>query len=758
MKHRPTYMKIEAQHYFNREYSWLQFNERVLDEAKNPKTPILERLKFLAIFQSNLDEFNMVRVASLKTQIRLGVESVDSRTQMTTEEQLELIYQKTNRLFKDAAKMYRLLFEHPDLRQYNSGIFDFAALRTEEKAHVTRYFEEIVFPELKLYFIDRNTKLPSLKNKRMYIGAMLADEAFAIIKIPEQLPRLIALNDENTRFILLENLIQAHMPQIVNADLLTYSAFRILRNYDLDLIYDEADDIIETIQEQLEKRKKGFVVGLQIEYDEENRNHYIIKRLKQKLGIREADVYEFVDTPIDLSFLFSYYGHVKKVHPEFAYEKLTPQQPQMISENETLLNQIMVQDRFVYHPFESFEASVVRFLEEAANDPYVTEIKQTIYRLSSDSQIAAILKTARQKGKKVSVLVELKARFDEEHNIEIAREFEELGIEVIYSEARFKAHSKIILVVREINGEKQYFTHIGTGNYNESTATLYTDCGVFSANPRVGRDAEVFFYALQHHVRNIPLDTLLASPNNITEQLLDRIDQEILYHKMYGDGYIIFKVNSLTHQATIDRLYAASQAGVKIDLIVRGICCLRPQMPIVSENIRVISIVGRFLEHSRIYYFNHHNDGQVFISSADLMGRNLERRYELATPVHDREVKQRILASLQIMLADNVKARELDAAGDYRLRSLQPGEPLIDSQVILFEQAMVAQPPTADVVHETVQQQVQEPVSEAMPEVTPTVTPGVAVTVAESAAEPNKQAESRAKTPKKSWQFWRRNS
>ncbi|MGL5550196.1 MAG: hypothetical protein ACRDD4_10900, partial [Culicoidibacterales bacterium] len=244
MKQRPNFMKIEAQHYFNREASWLQFNERVLDEAKNPKTPILERLKFLAIFQSNLDEFNMVRVASLKTQVRLGVESVDSRTQMTSEDQLEMIYKKTERLFKDAAKMYRLLFEHPDLRQYNSGIFDFTSLRASEKQQMSDYFQETVLPLVGVTFIDRNTKLPSLKNKRMYIGAMLADEAFVIIKVPEQLPRLIALNEEKTRFILLENLIQAHMPHIVDADLLTYSAFRILRNYDLDLIYDEADDII----------------------------------------------------------------------------------------------------------------------------------------------------------------------------------------------------------------------------------------------------------------------------------------------------------------------------------------------------------------------------------------------------------------------------------------------------------------------------------------------------------------------------------
>lgn len=705
MKQRPNFIPIEAHHYINRELSWLQFNERVLDEAKNPRTPILERLKFLAIFQSNLDEFNMVRVASLKTQVRLGVKGIDSRTQLTSEQQLELIYKKTARLFRDAAKMYRLLFEHPDLRQYNSGIFDFEALRSQEQIEATQYFQAMILPQLKIYFIDRNTKLPRLKNKGLYIGAMLADEAFVIIKIPEHLPRLIALNDEQSRFILIENLIQAHMSEVIEADLLTYSAFRILRNYDLDLIYDEADDIIETIQEQLEKRKKGFVVGLQIEYDEENRNHYIIQRLKQKLGIQDADIYEFVDTPIDLSFLFGFYSHVKRVHPEFAYKELTSQQPQMIAQDESILNQIIVQDRFVYHPFESFEASVVRFLDEAANDPYVTEIHQTIYRLSSDSQIAKILQTARQKGKKVSVLVELKARFDEEHNIEIAQEFEELGIEVIYSEARFKAHSKVILVVREINGEKQYFTHLGTGNYNESTATLYTDCGVFSANPKVGRDAEVFFYALKHHVRNIPLDTLLASPHNIADQLLDRIDQEILYHQMYGDGYIIFKVNSLTYKPIIERLYAASQAGVKIDLIVRGICCLVPQAPLVSENIRVISIVGRFLEHSRIYYFHHHQDEQVFISSADLMGRNLEQRYELAVPVEDKEVKRRIQASLQIMLTDNVKARELDANGNYHLRSLKPGEPLIDSQLILFEQAMVTQPPTREIIHETNEQQ-----------------------------------------------------
>ncbi|MGL6247520.1 MAG: hypothetical protein ACRC3A_00300, partial [Culicoidibacterales bacterium] len=299
-------------------------------------------------------------------------------------------------------------------------------------------------------------------------------------------------------------------------------------------------------------------------------------------------------------------------------------------------------------------------------------------------------------------------RFDEQNNIEIAKEFEELGIEVIYSEARFKAHSKIILAIREINGEKQYFTHIGTGNYNESTATLYTDCGVFSANPRIGRDAEVFFYALKEHVRNIPLDILLASPNNIAEQLLDRIDQEIVYHQMYGDGYIIFKVNSLTYQPIIERLYAASQAGVKIDLIIRGICCLRPQLPVISENIRVISIIGRYLEHSRIYYFNHHQDEQVFVSSADLMGRNLERRYELATPVQDWDIKQRILASLQIMLVDNVKARELDADGRYHLRLLSLGDALIDSQVILFEQAMVTQLPTREIVQQEVEVQVQQ--------------------------------------------------
>ncbi|MGL6228206.1 MAG: polyphosphate kinase 1 [Culicoidibacterales bacterium] len=684
-------IKPTAEQYQNREYSWLQFNERVLDEAKNPRTPVLERLKFLAIFQSNLDEFNMIRVAGLKESVRLDLKVVDSRTRMTAEDQLKVIYQKTSKLLLETARMYRLLFEHPDLRQYQAGIFNFQQLKRAEQERVTTYFTEQILPKLEISHVTKNTKVPSLKNKGLYIGAMLADEEFLIIKLPEEAPRLFALNETQTRFILLEHLVQEHMHQVVKADLLTYSAFRVLRNYDMDLMYDGADDIIESIEAQLEKRKKGFVVGLQIESDEENRNFYIIKRLKEKLGIQDADVYEFIDTPIDMSFLFTFYHHVKKSYPEFAYEPLLPQQPKMIDLDQSFFSQLMKQDVFVHHPYESFEASVVRFLAEASTDPNVTEIHQTIYRLSPDSKVAELLKQARKNGKKVSVLVELKARFDEQNNIEFAKECEELGIEVIYSEARFKAHSKVILVVREIEDNITYFTHIGTGNYNEATATLYTDCGLFTADPIIGQDAQMYFYALKEHVRNVPLDKLVASPNKIAQKLIDMIDQEILYQQMYGDGKIIIKANSLTYQPIIDKLYDASQAGVKIDLIIRGVCCLIPELPFFSENIRVISIVGRFLEHSRIYYFHHHGDEQIYLSSADLMSRNLERRYELATPIDDSAIKIRILQELAIMLSDNVKARQLDEYGEYHLQTLIAGEPLIDSQLVLHKTMTASQ-------------------------------------------------------------------
>ncbi|MGL6008775.1 MAG: polyphosphate kinase 1 [Culicoidibacterales bacterium] len=686
MKHHKI-LKPTAEQYQNREYSWLQFNERVLDEAKNPRTPVLERLKFLAIFQSNLDEFNMIRVAGLKEYVRLDLKMIDSRTQMTTENQLKMIYKKTSKLLLETARMYRLIFEHPDLRQYQAGIFSFQQLKKSEQEKVSAYFLEEILPYLEISHVNRNTKVPSLKNKGLYIGAMLADEEFLIIQLPEKAPRLFALNDEQTRFILLEHLVQEHMHHVVKADLLTYSAFRVLRNYDLDLMYDEADDIIESIEAQLEKRKKGFVVGLQIESDEENRNFYIIKRLKSKLGLQDADVYEFVDTPVDMSFLFTFYQQVKQSYPQFAYLPLYPQQPMMIEAEQPLLKQIAKQDIFVHHPYESFEASVVRFLAEASVDETVTEIHQTIYRLSADSKIAVLLKQACENGKKVRVLVELKARFDEQNNIDFAKKCEELGIEVIYSEARFKAHSKVILVVRETQTEKTYFTHIGTGNYNEVTAELYTDCGLFTADERIGQDALMYFYALKEKVRNIPLDKLVASPNKIAQKLIDLIDQEILYHCMYGDGKIIFKINSLTYTEIIDKLYEASQAGVKIDLIVRGVCCLIPELPFFSENIQVISIVGRFLEHSRIYYFHHHGAEQMYLSSADLMGRNLERRYELAVCIIDETIKKRLVQELTLMIEDNVKARKLDEFGNYHLKTLIAGEPLIDSQILLYQQA-----------------------------------------------------------------------
>lgn len=677
-------LKPNPTQYFNREYSWLQFNTRVLDEAKNPRTPVLERLKFLAIFQSNLDEFNMIRVAGLKEHVRLGNKVYDSRTKLSAEEQLKMIYQKTKKMLADAEQTYTMLFEHPDLRQYQAGIFAYQQLNENEQLQAKAYFEADILPHLVIHHINRNTKIPRLRNKMLYIGAMLADEEFLIIQLPENSPRLVALNEQKTRFILLEHLIQVQMQQVIQADLLTYSAFRVLRDYDLDLMYDEADDIIESIQEQLEQRRKGVVVGLQIEADSEQRNFYIIKRLKDKLGIKDADVYEAHQAPIDMNFLFSFYQHVKSRYPEFAYQPLVANQPLLIDPSQSIMSQMEQRDIFIHHPYESFEASVVRFLSEVVNDPDVSEIHQTIYRLSADSQIAALLKLASHNGKKVSVLVELKARFDEQNNIEFAQECERLGIEVIYSEAKFKAHSKVILAIKETPQGVKTYTHIGTGNYNEATATLYTDCGLLTTNPTIGQDAQSYFYALKSHVRQIPLDELVASPHKIATRLIDLIDQEMLFQHMYGDGHIILKMNSLTYQPVIDKLYAASQAGVKIDLIVRGVCCLVPNASHFSENIQVISIVGRFLEHSRIYYFHHHNQAKIYLASADLMGRNLERRYELAVPVNDAQLKIRIYQELMLMLSDNVKARELDANGNYHLKHLASGERLCDSQLLLF--------------------------------------------------------------------------
>lgn len=682
------------EYYNNRELSWLAFNERVLEEALDERNPLLERLKFLAIFSSNLDEFFMVRVAGLKDQVKAGFNKPENKAGLTPKEQVTEISKVTHKLVEMQYKTFcqKLI---PMLKEENIQLLKFHELNEMQEGFLKDYFEEEILPVLTPMAIDAYRPFPMLLNKSLNLAVYLEDQEedeekrnkFAIVQVPTVLKRYITLpacEDNTNCFILLEDAMTAYIHLLFQGYIVhDVSQFRITRNADLTIHEEGARDLLSEIEKELKKRKWGTEIRLEI--SQTGLCEFVLNDLLEELELNEEDVYE-LNGPLDLTFLFSFYRDLEKYKHQLVYEQLIPQAPKDLKPDEDIFEKLLEQDVLLHHPYESFE-SVIQFVSDAADDPDVLAIKQTLYRVSGDSSIIEALKRAAENGKQVTVLVELKARFDEENNVHWAKELEKEGCHVIYGMTHLKTHSKITLIVRKKNGRIERFVHLGTGNYNDATAKVYTDLGLMTSDHQFGIDATNFFNFLSGYMEKPDFKNITVAPFTIREEFLEMIDEEISYHKKYGNGRIIAKMNSLTDKLIIMKLYEASIAGIKIDLIVRGICCLRPQIKGVSENIRVVSIVGRFLEHSRVYYFHHNGEQNVFLSSADMMTRNMENRVEILFPIFAEHLKTRILTILKIMLSDNVKAREQDKNGIYHYVKKQEGKIYLDSQFALFDLA-----------------------------------------------------------------------
>ncbi|RNF38313.1 RNA degradosome polyphosphate kinase [Planococcus salinus] len=676
-------------YYNNRELSWLAFNERVLQEALDQRNPLLERLKFLAIFSSNLDEFFMVRVAGLQDQVKVGFSKPENKAGMTPKQQLNEIGEQTHRLVDlQYQTLQQVLL--PKLQKEQVKIIEIEDLDKRQLDFIEGYFDERVFPVLTPMAIDAYRPFPMLLNKSINLAVVLEDEEkqthTAIVQVPSVLDRFIRLPAQHPhiKVVMLEDIIKLFLPKMfLGFDVISVSVFRITRNADMTIHEEGARDLLKEIEEELKKRKWGAAVRLEVQaadYDPD-----ILEYLMEELEIDKKDVY-LIKGFLDLTVLFTYYKKIAAVREHLVYEGKISQLPYGMESGKEIFEKVAQQDVFLHHPYDSFEP-VVEFISEAADDSDVLAIKQTLYRVSGDSPVIKALKRAAEKGKQVTVLVELKARFDEENNVHWAKELEKAGCHVIYGITHLKTHSKITLVVRQKANRIERFVHLGTGNYNDQTAKIYTDMSLFTSKRRFGIDATNFFNYLSGYTEKPEFHYLSVAPFSIRKDFLRLIDDEIDFQKKHGNGHMIAKMNSLTDKAIIRKLYEASQAGVKIELIVRGICCLRPGIEGVSETIHVRSIVGRLLEHSRIYYFHHNGQRQTFLSSADMMTRNMENRIEILFPIIDKGIKKQVKSILDIYLKDNVKAREQDANGHYRYAARKEKDPVIDSQMELFRRA-----------------------------------------------------------------------
>ncbi|MBH0228613.1 RNA degradosome polyphosphate kinase [Halobacillus yeomjeoni] len=678
-------------YYNNREISWLGFNERVLDESVDKSNPLLERMKFLAICSSNLDEFFMVRVAGLKDQVKAGFNKPENKAGMTPKEQLYMISSINHKLITKQYEIYQSMQQ--ELKDEKISILSMEDLTEEQITYLEQYFDEHIFPVLTPMAIDAYRPFPMLLNKSINLAVVIKDaldltdqvKKTAIVQVPGVLDRFIPLNQDNTyEYVLLEDVISYFIQKLFKGySVHSITEFRITRNADMTIHEEGARDLLKEIEKELKKRKWGAAVRLEVR--EEKYDQKVVHFLLRVLEIHKDDLY-LIGGPLDLTFLFGFHKKLAGIKDYLIYEKLIPQPPRDLEGNEDIFETAKEKDIFLHHPYESFEP-VVDLVADAAEDPYVLAIKQTLYRVSGGSPIIEALKKAAENGKQVTVLVELKARFDEEKNVQWAKELEKAGCHVIYGMTYLKTHSKITLIVRKEHGEIERFVHLGTGNYNDQTATLYTDMGIITSMREIGIDATDFFNYLSGFTEKPHFHHLTMAPFEIRDKFIQYIEREIHNQKQYGNGHIIAKMNSLTDKSLIMKFYEASQAGVKIDLIVRGICCLRPGIPGVSDHIRVISIVGRFLEHSRIYYFHDNGKDSLFLSSADMMTRNMVKRVELLFPVFDSDHKNRLKEILSIMLKDNVKAREQQGDGTYRYVQPTEGDRKINSQLLIFDKA-----------------------------------------------------------------------
>jgi len=674
----------QPEHFNNRELSWLKFNERVLEEVRDTRNPLMERLKFLAIFSSNLDEFFMVRVGGLKDDVLAGFNKPENKQQMTPKQQLKAISAKTKEL---VAREYEA-FKEVRLALFEEGIrfLQPRELNPAQLAYVSSFFREKVFPVLTPVAIDAYRPFPMLSSKSLNIATIVEAEDgvrrnLALVQVPSVLPRFVDLpvdDEETTSVILLEDVISLFIDSLFKGfKVVSSMPFRITRNADLPFHEEGTHDLLKLIEKELKKRRWG--VAIRLEVQENTVNEELLSMLRDVLDLQERDIFT-VDGPIDLTFAFSFYSQIGVEYDHLIYQSIVSFDPPDLDQTRNLFNEILKKDHLLHHPYQSFDP-VVRLIAQASNDPNVLAIKQTLYRVSGDSPIIKALKTAAENGKQVTVLVELKARFDEEKNIEWAKQLEKAGAHVIYGYSDLKTHSKITLIVRMNEGRIQRFVHLGTGNYNDSTAKLYTDIGLLTAKEEIAEDATNFFNWLSGYGEQPDWNVIHTSPNSMLTRFLALIDEEIKFHKKNGDGRIVAKMNSLTEKEIMLKLYEASRAGVKIDLIVRGVCCLRSGIKGVSENIRVISIIDRYLEHSRVFYFHHGGDELIYCSSADWMTRNMRKRIEILFPITDESHKAYLKNCLALMLADNVKAREQLEDGTYRY--VENGKRTCESQIAI---------------------------------------------------------------------------
>ena len=651
--------------FYNRELSWLGFNYRVLSEARDKNIPLMERLKFLSITASNLDEFFMIRVASLKDMVHAKYTKKDIAG-LTPKEQLAIISTGTHELVEKQYNTYNRSFL-PALKHNGLTIVtQYEALNAEQAEYVDRYFMREVYPVLTPMAVDSSRPFPLIRNKSLNIAALLMDKKwkdtidFATVQVPSVLPRIVTIPSEKegeTCIILLEQIIEKNIQKLfLNYKVLDATPYRVMRNADLTIDEDEAADLLIEIERQLKKRQWGEAIRLEVEQGIDKR---LLKILKKELQIQQEDIFT-IRGPLDLTFLMKVYGmegfdHLKE-------EPYTPQPPKGLDMDGDLFEQIRQKDILLHHPYETFDP-VVNFVRLAAKDPDVLAIKQTLYRVSSNSPIIASLAQAAENGKQVTVLVELKARFDEENNIVWARKLEKAGCHVIYGLVGLKTHSKITLVVRREEEGIRRYVHLGTGNYNDSTAKLYTDMGMFTCKRAYGEDATAVFNMLSGYSEPLSWNKLALAPTWLRTRFVELINRERDYAAMGKPARIVAKMNSLCDAGIINALYEASAAGVQIELIIRGICCLKQGVPGMSETIQVRSIVGTFLEHSRIFYFENDGSPEIYMGSADWMPRNLDKRVEILFPVEDPDLKKEIIHILHTQLADNTKAHLLQPDG-----------------------------------------------------------------------------------------------
>ncbi|WP_418301482.1 RNA degradosome polyphosphate kinase [Lysinibacillus fusiformis] len=684
----------KPQYYNNRELSWLAFNERVLEEAEDVNNPLLERLKFLAIFSSNLDEFFMVRVAGLQDQVRAGFHKAENKSGLTPKEQLAKIAERTQALVRRQTEVYRHLI-YDLLPQHNVHIADMKDLNSTQKAFINEMFAETIFPVLTPVAVDAYRAFPTLLGKTLNLLVLLEQdesdlesrEKVAIVQVPSVLDRYIKVPTEEgkTVVVLLEDVIVAHIEKLFYGySVKSAQAFRLTRNADLTIHEEGARDLLVEIEKELKKRKWG--VGSRLEVRVGEMNEEVLLYLLDEFEIEENDVFH-IDGPLDLTFMFSFVKGIAVGREHLEYESFIPQPPLDLQSDENIFEKALTQDIFFHHPYESF-APIVDFISEAAVNPNVLAIKQTLYRVSGNSPIIQALKLAAENGKQVTVLVELKARFDEENNVHWAKQLEQAGCLVIYGMNNLKTHSKITLVVSRRNGKIERFVHLGTGNYNDATAKIYTDMGIITTDKEFGIDATNFFNYLSGYTEKPTFNHLVVAPFDIRDEFIRLMDEEIACHKKYGNGFIRAKMNSLTDKDLMMKLYEASIAGVKVELIIRGICCIRPGIPGISENITVTSIVGRFLEHSRIYWFHHNGENRVYLSSADMMTRNMIKRVEILFPVYANEAKTRIIDIMNTQLMDTAKARIQDSNGKYHYKDFDRSEDPLNSQEIFLQDAL----------------------------------------------------------------------